>query len=221
MKTFNDLYLDYEDEELEVRVALEATGISPKVAAEAAKVYQLGKAQDLIYSERAIAAGASFNTVKKIVQSNIKKRTKARPEFDTKLRSALLKSRKLPDLVQAYQAHHIVAKGASRAHQAIAVLEALGIDIDDPNNGVFLPASDVDKKKGVLKKAYVHNTIHTKRYYANVTFEVLTQYGENAHKSEDEQKTGMKKLLNRIGEQLTSGSYPINRYIPGAETALT
>lgn len=217
MKSFNDLYADYADEELEVKMALESTGISPKVAAEAAKVYQMGKAQDLVYAEQAIASGASFNIVNKVVSSNIQKRAKARPEFDTKLRKALIKGGRLPDLTNAYQAHHIVAKGDLRAERAVEILQALGIDIDDPANGIFLPADKDAKQKGAIKKAYVHNKIHTKVYYANVTFHVVRQFSRNAQKSDAEQKQGMIRLLTKIGKQLEGGSYPISQLVPGAE----
>ena len=214
---FDDLYLDYKDEELEVKMALESTGVDSKVAAEAAKQYQIGKAQDLIYAEKALAAGATFNTVNKVISANVVKRMKARPEFDDKLRKALIKAGKLPDLVNDYQAHHIVAKGARRAKKAISILKALGIDIDDPSNGIFLPASEKDKRQGSRKSAYVHNKVHTNIYYANVTFEVLNLFEQNLHRNESEQKQGMIDLLKRIGEQLQSGKYPLYQYIPGAE----
>lgn len=214
---FNDLYLDFQDEELEIKMALESTGVDSKIAAEAAKHYQMGKAQDLVYAEQALASGANFNTVNKIVSSNIKKRAKAHPEFNTKLRQALIKARKLPDLVQAYQAHHIVAKGDQRARRAVEILQALGIDVDDPENGVFLPASETDKREGVLKNAYVHNKVHTKPYYANVTYQIIDLFEANAGKSDSALKQDMINQLREIGDQLQRGTYPIHQFIPGAE----
>ena len=214
---YDDLYIDYKDEELEVKMALESTGIDAKVAAQAAKQYQMGKAQDLVYAEQALASGANLGIVKKVISSNIAKRAKARPDFDDKLRKALIKAGKLPDLVHKYQAHHIVAKGARRARRAIHILKALGIDIDDPANGVFLPASEKDKRKGKLTSAFVHNQVHTNVYYANVTAEIVDLYEANLDKDKDIQRQEMKGLLREIGDQLKTGKYPLYAYIPNAE----
>lgn len=215
---FYELYLDYQDEELEVRMALESTGIDSKVAVEAAKAYQMGKAQDLVYAEQALAAGASFATVNKVIAGNIAKRAKARKAFDDKLRKALIKSGKLPDLANNYQAHHIVAKGAKRAKFAVDILQGLGIDIDDPANGVFLPESEKDKQKSSIQKAYVHNKVHTKPYYANVNYLIVRAFERNAHKSDNELKQVITKKLGQIADELRSGTFPLYHYIPGADT---
>ena len=214
---FDDLYLGYKDEELDVKMALEATGIEPKIAAQAAKYYQMGKAQDLIHTEKALASGANFNTVKNIVAGNITKRVKSRPEFDAKLRNALIKAGKLPDIVHQYHAHHIVAKGAKRARFAVEILKGLGIDIDDPENGVFLPANKESKTKGALKKSYIHGNVHTNIYYANVNLEIVTTFERNQHKDDDELKQDIIDKLRSIADKLRSGTYPLYHYIPGAE----
>lgn len=214
---FNSLYDNYIDDELDVRLALEATGIDPTIAAEAAKIYQQDKSQDFIFAERALAKGSSFATVKKSIESNIKRRANSRPRFDNKLRKALIQSKKLPDIVNSYHAHHIVPKGDRRSRQAVAILAALGIDIDDPANGVFLPANEESKKKGALRHAFIHTTIHTKPYHANISFQVVTLYQQTASMSKTDQKTEMLELLDDIAEQLKNGSFPIYTYIPGAE----
>jgi len=221
MKSFNDLYLEYDNEELEIKMALQSVINDEKVVNEAAKQYQMGKAQDLIYAEQQLARGAIFNTVHKTLTSNIKKRAKSRPVFDSRLRQALIRSKKLPDVVHKYQAHHIIAKGDIRAKAAIAILTALGIDIDDPANGVLLPASEADRRRGALKKAYVHNTVHTKAYHANVTYQVVALFQRTAHKSKDDRRRDMVKLLDSIGKKLVNGSYPLYSAIPGAESLFT
>ena len=215
---YDDLYLDYKDEELEVKMALESTGVDSKVAAEAARLYQMGKAQDLIYAEQALASGASFTTVNKIIAGNLKKRAEARPDFDDKLRKALIRAGKLPDLINKYQAHHIIAKGAKRAKFAIDILQALGIDVDDPANGVFLPATKEDKNKGAFNKAYVHNTVHTIPYYANVNYLIVRTFERNAHKSDNELKQAIVKKLGQIANELRAGKFPLYNFIPGADT---
>ena len=209
--TFDELYSNFDYDELEVKLALKTIINDEQVISEAAKHYQMGKRQDLLYAEQMLIKGASFKTVDKVMASNIKKRTSARPKWDTKLRQALIKSKKLPDKTYSYQAHHIVAKGAQRSKQAVEILFALGIDIDDLDNGVFLPKDTTSKHKGAYKSAYVHENIHTKPYYANVNFQVISAFENGANKDE------MKRLLKDIGEELQNGRYPINQFIPGAE----
>lgn len=209
--TYDELYSTFLDDELEIRLALRPILKDPELLEEAIKQYQLGKAQDLHYAEQMLGHGASFGMVDKTIASNIKRRAASKPRWTAKLRNALKKSQGLPDLKYNYDAHHIVAKGAQRAKQAVEVLFALGIDIDDPENGVFLPKDEKSKKDGVHKNAYIHDTIHTKPYYANVNFQIVTAYENGADKEE------MKRLLRDIGEELQKGRYPINQYLPGAE----
>lgn len=218
MKSFDQLYSEYENEELEVKMALQTVINDEKVVNEAAKLYQMGRAQDLVYVEQQLAKGAFFGTVKKTISTNIKRRAESRPVFDGKLRHALVRANKLPDLKCDYQAHHIVAKGDVRAKRAVEILQALGIDIDDPNNGVFLPASEKDKSKGVLKKAYVHNRVHTKPYHANVTYLVVRLFERGANKSDNELRDDMIDKLQEIAYQLQVGKFPTQTYIPGAES---
>jgi hypothetical protein len=149
--------------------------------------------------------------VDKVLATNIKKRASARPMFDTKLRKALIKSKGLPDKVYAYEAHHIVAKNSTRAKRAKEILFALGIDIDDTDNGVFLPKDDVAKNKGNLKQAYIHGNLHTKPYYANVNFQIIEAFENGATKDD------VKSLLRDIADDLRRGVYPIHHYMPGAE----
>jgi hypothetical protein len=192
-------------------MALKTVINDEKVVSEAVKQYQLGRAQDLAYAESMLSNGAAFNMVDKTIQSNIKRRAASRPQWDTKLRKALIKNKGLPDAKHCYEAHHIVAKGAQRARAAVDVLLALGIDIDDPENGVFLPKDEKSRKSGSLKKSYIHGNVHTKPYYANINFQIVSAY-ENGADSEE-----MKRVLKDIGEDLQKGVYPVNQYLPGAE----
>jgi hypothetical protein len=149
--------------------------------------------------------------VDKIISTNIKKRASARRKFNSRLRKALVRCPGLPDAIYDCQAHHIVAKSCHRARKAAQILQALGIDLDDPSNGVFLPASETAKQNGPSKKAYIHNQIHTKPYYANVNFQVIQAYEQGAEKDD------MKRLLRDIANDLKKGVHPIYQYIPGAE----
>lgn len=208
---FNELYLAQDDDYQELYFALSQIIDSEEVIEETIKVYQLGKAQDLLCAETALLKTGSFVIVDKVIQSNIKKRASARPKFDTKLRKALIAAKKLPDLKWRYDAHHIVAKDAKLARRAQEILFALGIDLDDPDNGVFLPKTEQDRRKGNLKKAYVHGGIHTKPYYANINFQIVEAFENNADKDD------MKRTLRDIADELQRGTYPIYHYLPGAE----
>ncbi|BFM12684.1 hypothetical protein R50072_28370 [Simiduia litorea] len=173
--------------------------------------YQQGKSQDLIFAEQAISNGTPFAAVDKIIKSNVRKRAGSRPKWDARLRAALVKSKGLPDQKYSYDAHHIVAKCDKRVMPAAEILMVLGIDIDDPCNGVFLPKDETSKAKGAMKGTYTHGNIHTKAYYANVNLKIVTAYENNADKDE------VKRILIDIAEELQAGRYPVNRYRPGAE----
>lgn len=206
-----NLYWDLYDDPLELKYALKDIIADERVINEAIKNYLLGREQDILYVEQAHAKGGTFSSVEKIISTNIKKRAAARKEFSSKLRKALIKSLGLPDAKYNYHAHHIVAKNCHRARKAVQILQALGIDLDDPANGVFLPADETSKKKGALKQAYIHNPVHTKPYYANVNYQIIQAYEQNADKED------MKRLLKDIANELKRGVYPIYHYLPGAE----
>jgi hypothetical protein len=92
-------------------------------------------------------------------------------------------------------AHHIVAGSARAATAARAKLKALGIDINDAANGVFLPKnSQVANPSG----AAVHSTLHTRAYYQSVERLLL------GASSKDEAL----EVLSFIRTQLQRGSWP-------------
>ena len=197
---YSNLYSDIDDDGQELYFSLSSVISDELILREAIKIYQQGKAQDLLYAENVLAKGGNFGMVNKVVRSNIKKRAAARPDFDQKLRKALIKSYGLPDKKYKYQAHHIVAKDSTRAKKAADVV-----------NGVFLPKDEHARKNGVLKNAYAHENIHTKAYYANVTFQLVELF-ENEATQDD-----VKNLLRDIADNLRKGIYPIHQYLPGAE----
>ncbi|WP_086932006.1 AHH domain-containing protein [Agarilytica rhodophyticola] len=208
---YDDLYMDMDDDYLELQFSLRQIISDQKIIDEAIKYYMTGLEQDLVYAESVLAKGGAFSTVNKLIAQRIGIRADARPNFTAKLRKALIVAKRRPDASYAYDAHHIVAKNEARANRAAKILKALGIDIDDPDNGVFLPSNDISKKHGNLKSAYVHNTIHTNIYYSNVNFQIIQAYENNATKDD------MKEILQEIAEDLQLGVYPIYSYIPGAE----
>ncbi len=62
-------------------------------------------------------------------------------------------------------AHHIVAGNAKYAEKSRALLQRLGIGINDAANGVFLPATKATVNP---TGAAVHSSIHTRIYYESV-----------------------------------------------------
>jgi hypothetical protein len=152
--SFMSLYASITDDADALYDELSSIISDKEVVRQAVIYYQQGKSQDLIFAERAIANGTPFAAVEKIITSNVRKRAGSRPKWDAKLRAALIKSKGLPDRKYDYEAHHIVAKCDKRAMPAAEILTALGIDVDDPCNGVFLPKDETSKKQGAMKGAY-------------------------------------------------------------------
>ncbi len=208
---YDDIYSEAFDDDLELRYSLKQIISNEEVIEEAIKHYQAGMKQDLLYAESILSKGGSFSTVNKLISQRIGVRAGARQNFSSRLRESLIKAKRLPDKKYAYDAHHIVAKNEARAKRAAKILKALGIDIDDPDNGVFLPSNDVSRQYGKLKSAYVHGHVHTNIYYSNVNFQIVQAYENNA--SSDD----VREILQEIAEDLQKGVYPVYQYIPGAE----
>jgi RHS repeat-associated protein len=89
-------------------------------------------------------------------------------------------------------AHHIAASGSRRADEARAVLHDFGIDLDDPANGVFLPANSRSPNP---TGAAVHSRLHTHEYY-RVVNEMLGRARTREQAIE---------MLNEIRVRLQSG----------------
>jgi len=97
--------------------------------------------------------------------------------------------KKLPEYPNA--AHHIVAGNDSRALVSREILAQFGIDINDANNGVFLPTVD-----GV-SNATNHRIIHTDAYHQ----EVFRQLSYATTKQE------AINILNRISRQIQNNTF--------------
>jgi hypothetical protein len=96
---------------------------------------------------------------------------------------------------EGYEAHHIVAGFHERADPGRQILQKFGININDPANGVFLPATD--KTINVNGEA-IHRPLHTHEYMDAV------------NKALNEAKTKEEAIatLKRIGRALQAGGYP-------------
>ncbi len=101
-------------------------------------------------------------------------------------------------------AHHIVAGGDVRANKARGKLEKFWIDINDKENGTFLPGSakdkevfkgnDIDKYGDILP----HAEIHTNVYYDEIETMLL----------EATDKETAIAILGDIETQIWSGLFP-------------
>ena len=60
--------------------------------------------------------------------------------------------------------HHIVAVGSEKARASVAILQAYGIDLDSPANGVFLPY----RKNKLVTTEAMHCGGHLDSYHINV-----------------------------------------------------
>ena len=87
-----------------------------------------------------------------------------------------------------YEAHHIVPSTSQNdaARQARDILEQWGIDINNADNGIFLPKS-------------IHNGLANDHKYMNAVLEDLQQ----ATSRDD-----TIRILQDIGQQLLDGTYP-------------
>jgi hypothetical protein len=92
-------------------------------------------------------------------------------------------------------AHHIVAHGARGAASSRAVLRRFGVDINDADNGVFLPGNKNSANPG---GAAVHASLHSGDYYQAVD-DVLA----GAQSRQD-----VTDGLGYIRGQLLGGSFP-------------
>jgi hypothetical protein len=86
--------------------------------------------------------------------------------------------------------------------RARALLDQVGIDIDDEVNGVFLPMYKRHTPHPDLPEAYAHLPVHTDIYYLNIT---------DALMSEQNDREGTEDVLRDIARQLTDGTFPLRQ----------
>ena len=166
----------------DVEIIVEGTEVTKEAeiiieSAEAAE-----EAEIAIESAEVVEEGAKAKKVVKTLEKLSKPSSR-------KLRKNLVKAGvKEPDYPHA--AHHIVAGNSPKAEEAREILLKYGIDINDAENGVFLPTvKDVGG-------AY-HPSLHTDQYYRKVTEELYA-----ATSRED-----AIDILSDIAEQLMEGTF--------------
>ena len=96
-------------------------------------------------------------------------------------------------------AHHIVASDAVAAHPSRVLIFAVGIGINDADNGVVLPRGK-NMPVASLPDAAPHQHIHTSTYHANVVAEL---YGADDVGDAAE----VRGILRSIGGRLVRGQF--------------
>jgi hypothetical protein len=96
---------------------------------------------------------------------------------------------------EGYEAHHIVAGNHTRADPGRKILQKFGININDPANGVFLPATD---KTINIDGEAIHRPLHTYEY-----MDAVNEALKDAKTKEQAIAT-----LELIGRALRAGGYP-------------
>lgn len=92
-----------------------------------------------------------------------------------------------------YAAHHIVAGGDGRADPARQILKHWEIDINDPSNGIFLPA-----QREIVSESAYHPGLHTNKYYDEINIRLTRVSGS---------KKGVLEELDKIREELLAGTF--------------
>lgn len=100
--------------------------------------------------------------------------------------------------------HHLVALTDIRAIQAIEILIAFGIDVNEIANGCALPRFVSKTPHRAMLDAYAHSKIHTDLYYRNVTT-VLLAVTDIPGATRDM----VIKALQGIAEDLQAGIFPL------------
>ena len=90
-------------------------------------------------------------------------------------------------------AHHIVAGGDPRAEPARLILKREGIDINEADNGVFLPKNT----KVTAPPATTHSGIHTNMYYQEINNRILSASPGT-----------VRDVLNDIRIEILNGTFP-------------
>lgn len=96
-------------------------------------------------------------------------------------------------------AHHVVAAEASAARPSRVLIFALGIGINDADNGVILPRHKMAIIPA-MPNASPHQHIHTFLYHTNVITELYA-----ADDTNDEQE--VRGILRSIGRRLLNGQF--------------
>ncbi len=124
-------------------------------------------------------------------QSNIK--------HSSKLGRNLRKAHSTTTRPRETDAHHIVASEAAAAHPSRVLIFAVGIGINDADNGVLLPRGRTTRVAS-LPDASPHQIIHTPTYHANVIAEL---YGADDTGDASE----IRGILKSIGSRLVRGHF--------------
>ncbi|MBU6953249.1 AHH domain-containing protein [Hahella sp. HN01] len=105
-----------------------------------------------------------------------------------------------PQPSSRFTAHHIVpGKGKTELISLVRVdMHYLGIRINDPDNGVWLPMTKADKGHWAMPHAPAHREIHTLKYEGWIYRSATRAPAEKAFRA----------MLRKVTLLLTNGDYP-------------
>lgn len=158
--------------------------------------------------DRAIKAGQRFDPTSK------KLKWPDKPQLDTsgwrlKGRLAEANFHKPGD---DYEAHHIVAINALPAEPSRVLLREYGIDINDANNGAWLPRTPAAAKAAGQPAGVPHGDLHKERYYTRVNERLANAKDAAIKRFGADNKTAIKGALelelNDIRDDLLAGRAP-------------
>ena len=99
-----------------------------------------------------------------------------------------------------------MAANAKAAERVRKILKKYGIDVNDAENGVFLP-TEYDSRAG---KAAIHNGSHKDSYHQALERRILNKMQEIKKKEGRVTKEHMVKILGDIRQDLLGGKLQLN-----------
>ncbi len=104
--------------------------------------------------------------------------------------------------------HHIVAVGSEKARASVAILQAYGIDLDSPANGVFLPY----RKNEFVTTEAMHCGGHLNEYHDQVWGRLLNRvdFGESFGYTDSQIQQLLCAELQKIRSDLLTGKLKIH-----------
>jgi len=105
-------------------------------------------------------------------------------------------------------AHHVVSWYDKEATEARQILRHFGIDVDSSQNGVYLPRFKKHTPHPKMPDAHPHSSIHTKKYYINIT-NLLREIANVPRATKED----IEDILVSIGSELQDGSFVLDKII--------
>ncbi|WP_444995616.1 AHH domain-containing protein [Aliikangiella sp. IMCC44359] len=103
---------------------------------------------------------------------------------------------------EEFEPHALISGNHPQARAARIILARLGIRIDMPINGVWLPNFKRNVPHKIMPNAPAHRTVHTGQYYRNVV--ILLQH----NLTQSNPRKEVIKTLKKLNERVQQGQFP-------------